>query len=98
MTVYTLAHWRTEPGHEEQFVAAWQALADRTKALFPGASAVLLRDRDDPSLFVSFGPWESPEVVAEWRSSTAFVEGVAGIREHLATFEPHTMDVRLVVD
>jgi heme-degrading monooxygenase HmoA len=97
MTVYTLAHWRTKRGHEEQFVAAWQALADRTKALFPDASAVLLRDREDPSLFVSFGPWDSLEVVAEWRSSSAFVDSVAEMREHLDGLEPHVMDVRAVV-
>ncbi len=98
MSVYTLATWRTKPGHEDDFVAAWQGLADRTKAAFPHASAVLLRDRDDPSLFVSFGPWDSPEEVAEWRSSSAFVDSVAELREHLDGMEPHTLDVRLVID
>ena len=98
MSVYTLAHWRTRPGHEDAFVAAWQRMADRTKARYPEASAVLLRDQADPSLFVSFGPWPSVEVVEEWRASPAFVEGVAEMHEHLDGLEPHTMDVRLVVD
>jgi heme-degrading monooxygenase HmoA len=97
-SVYTLAQWRAKPGHEEQFVTAWRGLADRTRALFPDATAVLLRDREDPSLFVSFGPWESVEVVAEWRNSPAFVESGAQMREHLDGLEPHTMDVRVVVD
>jgi quinol monooxygenase YgiN len=92
MAVYTLGLWRVKPGCEERFVAAWRAMADRTKADFPDASAVLLRDREAPNLFVSSGPWESLDQVGQWRASPAFTEGVAAIRELLDGFEPHTMD------
>lgn len=98
MTIYTLGLWRVKEDHEEAFVAAWGALADRTKVDFPDASATLLRDQDDPRLFVSSGPWESAERVAAWRSSAAFTESVAAIREHLDSFEPHTMDLTINVD
>lgn len=98
MTVHTLGIWRVEPGHEEAFVEAWRGLADHTKADFPDASATLLRDRDDSRLFVSSGPWESVDRVAEWRASAAFVQGLAAIRPHLASFEPHTMDLVVRVD
>ncbi|MGA9715844.1 MAG: antibiotic biosynthesis monooxygenase family protein [Aeromicrobium sp.] len=93
MAVYTLGIWRVKPGHEEDFVAAWKQLADGTRADLPQATATLLRDREDPSLFVSSGPWESVEQVNEWRSSPVFTGSLAVIREHIEDFEPHTMDL-----
>ncbi|MGA8988295.1 putative quinol monooxygenase [Aeromicrobium sp.] len=93
MAVYTLGIWRVKTGHENDFVAAWKKLADRTRADLPQATATLLRDREDPSLFVSSGPWESVEQVDAWRSSSAFTSSIAAIREHVEDFEPHTMDL-----
>lgn len=98
MAVYTLALWRARSGEEDGLVAAWKAMAAATKADFPDATAVLLRDREDPRLFVSFGPWESAEQVQQWRASRAFTEGVGAMRPHLDHLEPHTMDVVTVVD
>jgi heme-degrading monooxygenase HmoA len=46
-----------------------------------------------PSRFISFGPWESLEVVDAWRASTPFQEGVAHIRGLLDAFEPGTYEV-----
>jgi heme-degrading monooxygenase HmoA len=92
MAVYTLGIWTVKPGREEEFIAAWHDMASRTKADFPGASAVLLRDREKPNQFVSSGPWDSLEQAQAWRASAAFRDGVAKIREYLDGFEPHTMD------
>jgi heme-degrading monooxygenase HmoA len=93
METYTLGIWRVKAGHEDEFVEAWQALASATASEFPGASAVLLRDRDEPSTFISSGPWESLEMIETWRASDTFRVGVGRIRDHLEGFEPHTMDV-----
>jgi quinol monooxygenase YgiN len=93
MSLYTAGLWRAKPGHEEDFVAAWQAMAARTAAEFPGAHAELLRDRTDPALFLSVGPWADQDEVDRWRSSETFRRGIAAIRPHLDSFEPHTMDV-----
>jgi heme-degrading monooxygenase HmoA len=92
MAVYTLGIWTVKPGREDGFIEAWKDMASRTKADFPTASAVLLRDRDNPNQFVSSGPWDSLEQAQAWRASQAFGEGVAKIREFLDGFEPHTMD------
>lgn len=59
MAVYTLGVWKVKPGREEEFIAAWRDMATRTESDFPGASAMFLRDRDIPSLFVSSGPGDS---------------------------------------
>ena len=92
MAVYTSGRWKVLPGEEDEFISAWHELATRTKADFPDSTAVLLRDRDDPTLFLSFGPWDSIELIEQWRASDTFQAGVTKIRPHLADFSPHTLD------
>jgi len=92
LAVYTLGVWTVKPGHEDDFIEAWNALATATVEDFPGATAVLLRDRDDPSKFISSGPWDSLEQIETWRASNTFRDGVGQIRELIEGFEPHTMD------
>jgi heme-degrading monooxygenase HmoA len=76
-----------KPGQEDDFVRAWRELADRTKSDFPNETASLVRDREQPNQFISFGPWDSLEQIEKWRSSTTFQEGVGKIRELLDDFE-----------
>jgi heme-degrading monooxygenase HmoA len=92
MAVYTSGRWRVAPGKEDEFIRAWNELATRTKGDYPEATAVLLRDREDPSLFVSFGPWNSVEQIEQWRASDTFQTGVGKIRPLLAEFTPQTLD------
>jgi heme-degrading monooxygenase HmoA len=92
MAVYTLGVWTARPGAEDEFVAAWRELAGNTAADFPGATAMLLRDRDRPNVFISYGPWQSMTEIESWRGSATFRDGVARIRASLESFEPHTMD------
>jgi len=91
---YTLGNWVAKPGREEEFVAAWQELADWTRGeIGENSSAKLLRDVTDPRRFVSFGPWESLEAIDAWRALPGFKEGVSRIRELLESFEPVTLEV-----
>jgi heme-degrading monooxygenase HmoA len=90
---YTSGTWIVKAGNEEEFVAAWTELASWTsEEIVPGARALLLRDRDDPSRFVSFGPWESDQQVADWRGSDGFASRVDRIQRLLERFEAHTLD------
>lgn len=93
MTVYTLAVWTVRPGREDDFVRLWTRLGERTLDSFPGAAGTLVRDRDNPRRFVSFGPWASVEEVERWRSSPAFTETVAELRELLEAFEPGSYEL-----
>ena len=61
MTVYTLATWYVKPGREEEFVSAWDELADWMVETGYEWSGTLLRDRQERSRFVSFGPWPSAD-------------------------------------
>jgi quinol monooxygenase YgiN len=92
MAVYTSGKWKVTPGHEDDFVKAWNDLATRTKGDFSESTATLLRDRDDPTLFISFGPWESIEQIEQWRASEMFQAGVGMIRPLLAEFTAYTLD------
>lgn len=92
MAVYTVGVWNVKPGEEDAFVAAWRNMATATASDYPGASAVLLRDKETPNLFVSVGPWDSLAQIEAWRASATFTEGVGELRPHLESFEPHTMD------
>jgi quinol monooxygenase YgiN len=92
MAVYTSGRWKVAPGKEDDFVSAWAELATRTRGDFPESTAVLLRDREDPTLFLSFGPWPSIAEIEQWRTSETFQSGIGKIRPLLAEFTAHTLD------
>ena len=82
---FTHAEWRVLPGREEEFIAAWQSLADAFATLpAPPRWGTLLRSEQEPSRFVSFGPWASATAVATMRAdpgSRAALERVAALCE-----------------
>jgi quinol monooxygenase YgiN len=91
--VWTHGTWTVKPGREDDFVRAWRALARRaTTELGVASRPTLLRDRETPNLFVSFGPWPSIEDVDRFRSSPAFRESVAAMEDLLESFETRTLD------
>ena len=91
--VWTFATWTVQPGKEREFIDAWQALADQGMAeLAPPAPPTLLRDREQPNVFVSFGPWANDADVDRFRSSEAFRTAQGRMRDILTSFEPRTFD------
>jgi heme-degrading monooxygenase HmoA len=92
--LYTSGEWLVKEGREEEFVGAWRDLADWTAEAIPGARwARLLRDREEPRRFLSFGPWESLEAIASWRASEGFAERIGRIRELVDDLRPRTLEV-----
>lgn len=90
---YTFGRWRVKAGREEEFVAAWKEFADWTAMQGLASSAKLLRDHEDRTLFVSFGPWEDLETIRRWRSLPGFHERVAALHALLDSFEPRTLEL-----
>ena len=88
--LWTHGTWTVKPGHEDEFMDAWRALA----AVDFGQSepATLLRDRDRPNVFVSFSPWPDDEAVAGFRASDEFRAAQERMRDLLEAFEPQTLD------
>lgn len=71
-THYTHAQWSVTPGREEQFVAAWRALADTFSALDrPPIWGTLLQSETEPTVYYSFGPWASSDDVTAMRADPA---------------------------
>jgi len=91
--VWTHGTWTVKPGREDDFVRSWRELARRaTTDLDVAGRPTLLRDRETPNVFVSFGPWPSIDDVNRFRSSPAFRESVAGMEDLLESFEVRTLD------
>ena len=91
--VWTHGTWTVRPGLEDEFVAAWRAMARAgTDELDVVEAPTLVRDRERGNVFMSFGPWPDFEAVERFRSSAAFRDGVARMRDLLESFEPATLD------
>ena len=97
MTVYTLGVWLVEEGREDEFIRAWDDLAEWTVENGHESHGTLVRDREVPHRFVSFGPWPSAEAAERWRDSAGFRERFARMEAFVDRFEPQTLDVILRV-
>ncbi len=89
---YTHSIWIVKEGQEDEFVRRWHELAELGAQMGLSGSARLLRDADNPRVFVSFGPWQSLERVARWRSSPEFHHRISRLQEVLDSFEPRTLE------
>jgi len=90
---WTHGRWQVRQGSEDQFVAEWERLAEwATRAVPGGPWAVLLRDRENRSQFFSFGPWETLEAIADFRSRPEFQEALGRMRPLLESVETFTLD------
>ncbi len=60
---------KVKAGREKDFESAWRAIAAQVKNLPGNLRQALLRDRDDPSIFVLTTDWESPEAFSRFERS-----------------------------
>jgi Antibiotic biosynthesis monooxygenase len=89
--VWTHGVWTVKPGREEEFVRAWNELArDALTEFTPVGPAYLLRERERPNVFRSFGPWDSIETVEGFRAKIA--PRIGAMQELLESFEAFTLD------
>jgi quinol monooxygenase YgiN len=78
---YTLDTYRVIPGKEDEFIKAWDGLAITFSALpDPPRWGALIRSARDPTLFHSFGPWESAENIAAMRTDPKANASIKAIR------------------
>jgi quinol monooxygenase YgiN len=92
MNVWTHGTWTVKAGQEAAFVMAWSNLARASIGVFGTAPPTILRDRERPNVFVTFGPFASVGDVDAFRASDLFREGIETIRPLLDSFEPATLD------
>jgi quinol monooxygenase YgiN len=78
---YTLATYRVIPSEGDEFIKAWDGLAITFSALaHPPHWGALIRSTIDPTLFHSFGPWESAQHIAAMRNSPEATASFKAIR------------------
>lgn len=69
-TYYTHAKWKVKPGNEAEFIEAWKAVGEIFLSLpNPPGTGTLIRSEANPTLFYSFGPWNSPDDIAAMRAN-----------------------------
>lgn len=89
---YTLGLWTVKEGKEDDFIAEWEGFAKWTSRNQHGArDAYLLRDLNNPRLFISFGPWDDAEAIATWRGRPEFKAFVAKAKELCDDFQPRSL-------
>jgi len=71
--IFAAGVWSVRPGNEQAFIAAWKEFSAWT-ALHQRGSGYgnLLQDLENPSRFISFGPWDDLESVRAWRQQPEF--------------------------
>ena len=90
MPTWSVGVFTIKPGHEEDFL---RILRDANVGSAEGAleAPKVLRDRDNPNVFITLTPWESVEAVDRFRVETMFPL----MQEHADLFEdivPRTLD------
>ncbi len=89
MSVWTLGVWTVRPGQEAEFVARWLELVPIGAALATG-DPTLLRDRDRPNVYRSFGPWPDLETIERFRG--AIGPRVGEMKQLLESLDLFTLD------
>ncbi len=96
---YTAGDWIVKPGQEEAFIAAWGELAEWSNESVPGAGQpYLIQEVANPQHFISFGPWESPEAVRDWRSRPEFKEKLAKVAGLCEQFQGKDYILRFTIE
>jgi heme-degrading monooxygenase HmoA len=91
-TPFTHTTWHVKAGREDEFVQRWLEWAEWSHRQGLRARARLLRDVENPSTFVSFGPWETIAAVRTWRREPGYHERVVRLQELVERFEPRTLE------
>jgi heme-degrading monooxygenase HmoA len=96
--LYTFGAWKPSAGKEQAFVDAWLEFAGWASGR-PGAGKLrLARDVRQPERFVSFGPWDTPDAVRDWKSAPEFRERLSHVRQHADEFVPTEFTVVATAD
>jgi hypothetical protein len=87
--VWTHGVWAVRAGREDDFVAVWMELVPLGRSLGSG-DPLLLRDRDRPSTFHSFGSWPDLATIERFRAQLG--PRIGELDGILESFEALTLD------
>jgi len=92
MTLWTQGAYIVKPGHTEEFIRIWRELARHAVADFGAARPTIFRDRDDASVFVTFGAWDSLDTLRQFRSSPFVTPRVLALDDLVERGEARILD------
>ena len=70
---YSIGMWTTKSGQSDAFEKIWKDMANHvTQNSKGGIDFTLTQDADQSNVFVSFGRWESSDVLKIWLESPEF--------------------------
>jgi quinol monooxygenase YgiN len=93
MPAYTSGDWKVKSAREQEFLAAWRELATwAAEEHDPDGWGKLLRDKSDPTHFVSVAEWQDEQTIEGWRSTEGFKRRMDALHEltqdmRMLTFE-----------
>jgi quinol monooxygenase YgiN len=87
---WTHGTWTVKPGREGEFLVAFRALVRELGDELGVAPPTLLHDREQPNVFLTFGPWASEDEIERFREP--LFPRLGPLRELLEAFEPRTLD------
>ena len=90
MSIWTHGRWTVKPGREEEFVASSRDLAPTMREEVGAPLPTLLRDRERPNVFLTFGRGESIEAIEDFRA--AAIPRISQMQHLLEAFQAFTLD------
>jgi quinol monooxygenase YgiN len=96
--ICTSGTWLVKAGREDEFARRWEESASNLSLEFPDVTFRLMRDRDDPRRFMSFGEgWRNLEQVEAARSLPSFQDSMASMWRLLESGEMTTLELAVEI-
>jgi quinol monooxygenase YgiN len=90
--IWTQGTYKVKAGCADEFLRGWRELARHAVAEFGVAPPTILCDREDPSLYVTFGVWDSLDTLQRFRSSPLVAERASALDDLLDSAEARLFD------
>jgi quinol monooxygenase YgiN len=90
--IWTHGTYTVKAGYADEFVRRWRELARHAVREFGVSPPMILRDREDPSLFVTFGVWDSLGTLERFRASQLVAERTSALDDLLDSAEARVLD------
>jgi heme-degrading monooxygenase HmoA len=95
-SIYTSGDWAVKEGQEEEFIKRWSDFAHWSSENIPGSGDFyLIQDKANPRHFLSFGSWENPDAVADWRGRPEFKQFMGQNKEVCDEFKAGNYTLRV---
>jgi quinol monooxygenase YgiN len=90
--IWTHGTYRVKPGCADEFVRGWRELARHAVEDFGVAPPTILCDREDASLYVTLGVWDSLDTLERFRSSPLVAERASALDDLLDCAEASVLE------